>query len=264
MKGEDLAQFSGPPQSLIWRGGAVHLRSCTATRLSPDLHAHFALQLTVGFAGDVSLRCGRRDPERLAPGWLIRSDQPHWLSGSGAGVTFFWDPVSPAGRLIATRLSKEGVVALEPGECAGIRRELKDCWERGWRCSDLRASSDRIAHLVARPGSPLTPIDRRVHIALRLLQSDPAGNSSLPELARRTHLSESRLAHLFRRDVGIPVRQYRLTLRMEQAVREIAAGGSLTRAAYAAGFADPAHFCRICRRMFGGPPSQLPDFQVET
>lgn len=263
MKGEDLAQFSGPPRSLIWRGGAVHLRSCTETRNTPDLHAHFALQHTVGFAGDVSLRCGRRDPERLAAAWLIRFDQPHWLSGSGTGVTFFWDPVSPAGRLIATRLNNEGVAALAPEECAEIRRELRRCWERGWRCADLRAAANRIAHLVARPGGAVTPIDRRVQMVLRVLQSDPARNSRLSELARLTRLSESHLAHLFRRDVGIPVRQYRLTLRMEQAVREIAAGGSLTRAAYAAGFADPAHFSRICRRMFGGPPSQLPDFQVE-
>ncbi len=263
MKGEDLARFSGPPRSLIWRGGAVHLRCCAATRKGPDLHAHFALQLTVGFAGDVSLRCGRRDPERLASGWLIRSDQPHWLSGSGTGVTFFWDPVSPTGRLIAAGLNDDGAAALAPGVCAEIRRELRGCWERGWRCADLRASADRIARLLARPGIAVRPIDRRVRMALRLLQSDPAGKTSVPELARLTRLSESRLAHLFRRDVGIPVRQYRLTLRMEQAVREIAAGGSLTRAAYAAGFADPAHFSRICRRMFGGPPSQLPGFQVE-
>lgn len=262
MNGEDLAQFDGPPRSLIWRGGAVHLR-CTATREPPDLHAHFAVQLTVGFSGDVSMRSGRSDPERMAAGWLIRSDQTHWLNGSGIGVTFFWDPVSPAGRVVATRLFAEGAAALAPEECADICRELKGCWERGWHCADLRAAADRIAHLVAQPSSTVTPIDRRVQVALRALQSDPAGKRGLPELARLTKLSESRLAHLFRRDVGIPVRQYRLALRMEQAVREIAAGGSLTRAAYAAGFADPAHFCRICRRMFGGPPSQLPAVQVE-
>lgn len=100
-------------------------------------------------------------------------------------------------------------------------------------------------------------------MTLKAMRSDPAGKSSLAELARLTQLSESRLAHLFRRDVGVPIRQYRLTLRMEEAVREIARGASLTRAAYAAGFADAAHFCRICRRMYGGAPSELPAFQLE-
>lgn len=262
MSCEDLARFSGTPRSLIWRGGAAHLR-CTAARRAPDLHAHFAVQLTVGFSSDVSLRYGRRDPERLAAGWLIRSDQPHWLTGSGTGVTIFWDPVSAVGRLAATRFGNACAAPLMAAECAGIRRELETCWERGWRHSDLRPAADRIAHILARPGAVAAPIDRRVQIALRVLQSDPAAKRSLAELARLTDLSESRLAHLFRRDVGIPVRQYRLTLRMEDAVREIAAGASLTRAAYAAGFADHAHFCRICRRMFGGTPSELPESRVE-
>jgi AraC family transcriptional regulator len=263
MKGEDLAQFAGPPRSLIWRGGAVHLRGCSATRKTPDLHAHFALQLTVSLEGDVSLRCARSDPERLAAGWLIRSDQPHWFGGVGMGVTFFWDPVCPLGRLVATRLNNEGAAPLTSGECGHIRGELKGCWERGWRHADLRVAAERTGHIVARPGGAVAPIDRRVQMVLRELQRDPAEKSSFAEFARLTGLSQSGLAHLFRRDVGIPFRQYRLALRMEQAVREIAVGASLTRAAYAAGFADPAHFCRICRRMFGGAPSELPSFQLE-
>jgi len=99
-------------------------------------------------------------------------------------------------------------------------------------------------------------------MVLRALQSDPAGKVRLAEFARLTKLSESHLAHLFRREVGLPVRQYRLGLRMEQAAEELAHGTSLASAAYAAGFADPAQFCRICRRMFGSAPSQLPRFEL--
>ncbi len=91
---------------------------------------------------------------------------------------------------------------------------------------------------------------------------DASQNASLPDLAAGVGISESRLAHLFRRDVGIPMRQYRLALRMQEAVKQIAEGRSLTEAAYAARFADSAHFCRICRRMFGVTPSHLPEFDV--
>ncbi len=263
MPSGDLAQFTGPPLSLIWRGGAVHLRFCCAAQGAPDLHAHFAIQLSVGFGGDLSLRCAHDEAEHLAAGWLIRSDHPHWLCGTGTGVTFFWDPVSAAGRQIGTRLNNQGVSPLTGEECTDIRSELKGCWKRGWLHPDLRAAADLVAHLVARPDTSLLPIDRRVQIVLKILQNDPAEKRSLKEFARVTKLSEARLAHVFRRDVGMPLRQYRLSLRMEQAVREIAAGSSLTRAAYIAGFADPAHFSRLCRRMFGGPPSQLPAFEVE-
>jgi len=75
-------------------------------------------------------------------------------------------------------------------------------------------------------------------------------------------LSESHIAHLFRRDVGIPVRQYRLWARMRRALDHVGRGRSLTEAAHAAGFADSAHFCRICRRMFGSAPSRLPELRT--
>ena len=263
MESEGLARFSGPPRSLVWRGGAVHLRRCADASDSPGLHAHFALQLSVSLTGETSLRCDRQDPERSAAGWLIRSDQPHWLNSSGTGITFFWDPVSPPGRLVATRLRDEDVAPLAPEECESIRLDMRDCWARGWRHADLRASADRIVHRVALHGAAPAPIDRRVLRVLNAIQSDPAGKSSFAEFARLARLSESRLAHLFRRDVGIPVRQYRLALRMEQAVQEIAAGASISWAACSAGFADPAPFCRICRRMFGSAPSKLPDFEWE-
>ncbi len=166
------------------------------------------------------------------------------------------------GRRAATRLDDDAA-PLTSEECAHILRELELCCERGLSHENLREAADRIAQFLARPGGAATPIDRRVQMVLRALQSDPTRKCSLAEFARQVKLSESRLAHLFRRDVGIALRQYRLTLRMEEAVREIAAGASLTRAAYAAGFADPAHFCRICRRMYGSPPSQLPIFHIE-
>jgi AraC family transcriptional regulator len=245
---------------MIWGGGAAHLR---ASQDAPGMHAHFAIQLSLGFAGDLSLRCTSHGPETSASGWLIRSDQPHCARGAGVGVTFFWSPVSSAGRIAATRVGNKEATPLSASECAYIRRELEGCWERGWLHTDLRGAADRIASYIATPGATAPPLDRRVQMVLKALRSDPTGKSSLAELAELARISESRLAHLFRRDVGLPVRQYRLTLRMEEAVREIAGGASLSRAAYAAGFADPAHFCRICRRMFGSAPSHLPTFQLE-
>jgi len=95
------------------------------------------------------------------------------------------------------------------------------------------------------------------------LMVDTGENAGLAELAARVGLSEGRLAHLFRRNVGIPMRQYRLWLRLGQAVRSISRGRSLTEAAHMAGFSDSAHFCRICRRMFGTAPSDLPHIEIE-
>ncbi|WP_218024491.1 helix-turn-helix transcriptional regulator [Nocardia lijiangensis] len=93
---------------------------------------------------------------------------------------------------------------------------------------------------------------------LRLLpECLSAGPVRLAELARAVHLSESRLAHVFSAELGIPFRPYLRWLRVQRAAELIAAGQSLTDVAHGAGFADSAHLTRVCRSMFGAPPSEF-------
>ncbi|MGM7645512.1 helix-turn-helix transcriptional regulator [Nocardia sp. JW2] len=83
------------------------------------------------------------------------------------------------------------------------------------------------------------------------------GPVRLGELAQRAGLSESRLAHLFSAEVGLPFRAYVRWLRMQHAIRLFAAGRTLTEAAHGAGFADSAHLNRVCHSMFGAAPSHF-------
>jgi AraC-like DNA-binding protein len=83
------------------------------------------------------------------------------------------------------------------------------------------------------------------------------GDARLGTLAKRVALSESHLAHLFRAQVGIPLRPYVLWLRLRKAATEIKRGQSLTVAAQAAGFADSSHLSNTFRRTFGLTPSEL-------
>ncbi|MGV9823861.1 helix-turn-helix transcriptional regulator [Nocardia xishanensis] len=93
---------------------------------------------------------------------------------------------------------------------------------------------------------------------LRLLpERISAGPVRLAELARAVHLSESRLAHVFSAELGLPFRPYLRWLRMQRAAELLAAGHSLTEVAHQAGFADSAHLTRVCRSMFGAPPSEF-------
>ncbi|MEV0034025.1 helix-turn-helix transcriptional regulator [Nocardia sp. NPDC050793] len=93
---------------------------------------------------------------------------------------------------------------------------------------------------------------------LRLLpERMSAGPVRLAELARAVHLSESRLAHVFSAELGLPFRPYLRWLRIQRAAELLAAGHSLTEVAHRAGFADSAHLTRVCRSMFGAPPSEF-------
>ncbi len=253
----------GAPRSLLWQGGAAHLHEGDGGRHRPELHAHFALQLCISLGGEIRVCTRHYETQSSATVWLIGSDQPHSVTSPQRGAIVFLDPVSDAGRHVMSLVPAAGVLAVPAPECDTIRAQINACLEQGWRLVDVRAAVDRIVESLAEPRTAPRPIDSRVREVIDELRRNSTENVSLSALAYRAGLSESRLAHLFRRDVGIPIRQYRLSLRMEEAVTLIAQGNSLTEAAHMAGFSDSSQFCRISKRMFGTPPSGLPQFAVD-
>lgn len=102
---------------------------------------------------------------------------------------------------------------------------------------------------------PVTPMELRVRRVLERLKQNLA--STPGELAEAVGLSESRLRHLVREQLGVPLVRLRWWFQMKRAAAVLRAGGDLSRAAHHAGFSDSAHFTRTFRRMFGFAPSQL-------
>jgi AraC-like DNA-binding protein len=107
------------------------------------------------------------------------------------------------------------------------------------------------------------PNPTRVHPRVnRVLMSIPerledSSDVSLKTLAAISGLSPSRFMHVFTESVGIPLRQYILTLRLQRACSELIEGTTVTSAACRAGFSDAAHLTRTFRRMLGFTPSHL-------
>ena len=99
--------------------------------------------------------------------------------------------------------------------------------------------------------------DSRIIEALQFLRGAPDAYDSIDALAERVHLSPSRFAHLFKEQVGVPVRRYVLWQKMRRALDLAIAGDSLTTAALSAGFADSAHLSRTVRAIMGVAPAFL-------
>lgn len=111
------------------------------------------------------------------------------------------------------------------------------------------------------PGQPLrektVALDERIASACTYIQNDGDLRASLIELAQHTGLSEGRFTHLFKEQMGIPIRRYILWLRIRRAIEALKEGLSLTDAAYEAGFADQAHMSRSFKESFGSSPAEL-------
>jgi AraC family transcriptional regulator len=105
--------------------------------------------------------------------------------------------------------------------------------------------------------APTGLLDERIAEAITFLRVQPNAYESIETLAERVHLSPSRFQHLFKEQIGIPVRRYVLWQKMRQALNLAMAGESLTSAALTAGFADSAHLSRTVRAIMGVAPEFL-------
>lgn len=99
--------------------------------------------------------------------------------------------------------------------------------------------------------------DHRLRIVIEELLRNSPESIPIEHLAELAGISPSRLAHLFKEHVGIPIRMFRAWARLKAAALLLKEGANLTEAAHGAGFYDSAHFTHTFRENFGLPPSAI-------
>jgi AraC-like DNA-binding protein len=134
---------------------------------------------------------------------------------------------------------------------------LGEVWERQPDAATLHDLLDRL--IIPQPASEerQQPLDHRIQRVIRLMKEDLTHSYSMNELAEYVNLSPTRLVHLFKEEVGVPIRRFRQWHRMRVVAALVAKGDTLTDAALGAGFADSSHFSRAFRNMFGITPSSV-------
>jgi AraC-like DNA-binding protein len=98
-------------------------------------------------------------------------------------------------------------------------------------------------------------MDPRTVIVMVELERRVAEPLTISELATSVKLSPSRLAHLFRKDVGIAPMRHLRVLRMERAATLLSRTSlAVSEVMKLVGYADPSHFRRDFRRHHGVAP----------
>ena len=93
--------------------------------------------------------------------------------------------------------------------------------------------------------------DERIEQIISKIISGEWIDYSVKEIAEKVFLSESRLTHLFKEEVGISLKSYILIRRMEEAYKFVATGGKVTQAAMESGFSSSAHLAYSCKTLTG-------------
>jgi AraC-like DNA-binding protein len=110
----------------------------------------------------------------------------------------------------------------------------------------------------SRPQSPpvRSPASATIRRVASYIEENYADSLPLSELARLAEISPFTLVNVFRREVGIPPRQYICYVRVREAKALLRSGVSLASAATDAGFFDQSHLTRHFKRFCGMTPGQ--------
>ncbi|MBL7699665.1 MAG: helix-turn-helix transcriptional regulator [Chitinophagaceae bacterium] len=207
-------------------------------RYSTGRHAHYAIEIVVSGEGCFSITTDEKKYENIS-GAIIPSNIPHSFSCVGSECDLlFVDPISESGRYIDRKflLPSNNQILIQP--------DLTGFYENG---SFNLTIPDQTAFS--------SDIDHRIAKCLHAIESLATNNKlTLAELAKLSFLSESRLAHLFKQQLGISVHQCILWKKILLATAKSIEGYSITECAHYVGFADSSHFNKAFGKMFGINP----------
>lgn len=97
--------------------------------------------------------------------------------------------------------------------------------------------------------------DDRIREVLDYTEKCDCSVHTISLMADMVSLSESRLSHLFREQVGMPLKSYIQFHQMQKAFFALLSGKNITEAAMLANFDSPSHFAAVAKRMMGMPAS---------
>ncbi|MFH4967471.1 AraC family transcriptional regulator [Gaetbulibacter sp. M240] len=219
-------------------------------------HSHPVIQLIVAVEG-----C-----------FLSKDDSGNWLSKNGLLIgpnhthecdardvpiiSVDIDPESSLGEWVLTnQLKSQPILDYPHSDINPIDiKAFSDCVEnQDWRA--LRSMIENTFFF--RKSNIEIEKDERIRDVLNFISEHIHENITTERLMDVSHLSESRLIHLFKKEMGLPIRNYILWTRLQIVFESILRGESLTAASYEAGFSDQAHMTRTFTKMIGVPPSSV-------
>jgi AraC-like DNA-binding protein len=168
------------------------------------------------------------------------------------------DVAHPAYLAIEPRLRADPVQALPDTEIRMLQELLSPGHLQPQSCTGIHALFDNIVAVLAHSitgGSAIR--DSRVCKTLELIDRLPFNEISLTLLASRSCLSESRLRHLFRREMGCTLSQYIRWAGVRKAMDLWRKDEPLMKGIQKAGFNDSSHFYHAFKQHFSMTPTVM-------
>lgn len=212
---------------------------------TPDPHSHLAVHLILGVEGNVS--CDISGEHIEAPGVFIATDVTHTAyTLSGGMLVYLFDPACRYADMISEKYLRGKPFELLP---CGTANEIRSAWDKH---ASLPQTDREILDILGFPASNVSGRDERITTVLDTLRSlEEIPDDIVQQLCSAACLSQSRLSHIFKENIGISLHRYLAWEKMRKGYVNYQKYGNITEAAMRAGFDSPSHFAATCKRMFG-------------
>ena len=213
---------------------------------TPDIHKHLAAHIVFGIKDELTCIVGA-DTFKCR-GAFIASDVEHTIyAETGDMLLFLLDTTSEMARIVSENYLHSNDYAMMEKATVDM---MADIWKK---CSDdLKEADQRLLEVCGIYKGVKPATDERIQKVLSYLEgSDTIPTDIMGQLCSEASLSESRLSHLFKEQMGIALGRYLALEKMKKGYLHYCNTRNITEAALNAGFDSPSHFAATCKRMFG-------------
>lgn len=210
---------------------------------SPSMHKHFAKHMI--FAPEGMLECKVCGDEFKCKGVIIQSNILHTVDICKMPmlVYLFDETCNRAKMLDDLYLSNKPYAILNDDICQRVIKAEKT----------FKTNVDsKILKICCLHKGGAIKYDERIKNVLNIINDKETLNAGIMgELCSRVFLSESRLSHLFRDQVGTSLAGYIMFSKLSKAYNYMMSGENITQAAIHAGFSSSSHFAAVNKKLFG-------------
>jgi AraC-like DNA-binding protein len=221
-------------------------------------HRHLAASLLIALGDDFRLRIGQKTELRCRLALVAPDVEQCMDSGDQPVAVIHVDPDLDGWRQLRPLLGRRHHCHPDDSSITALRAQLLGALESGLDCAQAGRLFDDTVKALAGVHCP-APLDPRIAALTRKLRSQAPNFPPLATLAAAVGLSESRLMHLFKQEMGVTLRRFMLNLRLQSAMRLWRPGMNLAALAADAGFYDQPHLARTAREVFDALPSLYAD-----
>lgn len=233
-----------PIHRIFWQKERIGILT---NQLDAQLHKHWMQQVFIGIEDKVDLTV----KEQAIRGRciVVEKNIPHAFSARQLTLSLLIEPASTYASFLSTRMSEEGYWICDIDEMKALAQEFiilkqtdsitcyRECMKKLDTC--LGFSTKDIVR------------DERILDFLYHLEHCNCDDHTIQKFAKEAALSTSRFTHLFKKEIGLPLKSYLLLHQMQCAFQLLSDGRSVSAAAMHAGFDSPSHFAGTVKRMMG-------------